>query len=151
MLDLSKVEANKMDLFAEDVDLAPFLRDTSGTVDTLIQRKSNRLVGELGKTLGTMHTDTVKLRQCLFNLLSNAAKFTDNGTITLTAHRETTSDGDWVAFAVRDTGIGIADSDEVAPCFRDDGAPGFRDDVAPCRQGPAGFSGVRSFGVERQA
>ncbi len=88
VLDLSKVEANKMDLFAEDIDVAAFVQDAAGTVDALIQRKSNRLVVDVGEALGTMHTDAVKLRQCLFNLLSNAAKFTENGTITLAARRE---------------------------------------------------------------
>ena len=81
VLDLSKVEANKMDLFAEDIDVAAFVRDAAGTVDALVGRKSNSLVIDLGDSVGTMHTDATKLRQCLFNLLSNAAKFTENGTI----------------------------------------------------------------------
>jgi PAS domain S-box-containing protein len=107
VLDLSKVEANKMETYAEDIPVASFLQEASSTVDALIQRKGNTLSLDLAPDLGTMHSDAVKLRQCLFNLLSNAAKFTENGTISLSARRETEREGDWVLFAVRDTGIGM--------------------------------------------
>ena len=117
VLDLSKVEANKMDLFAEDIDVATFVHDAAGTVEALIGRKSNRLVIDLGEALGEIHTDAVKLRQCLFNLLSNAAKFTENGTITLAAHREASADDSWVTFAVRDTGIGMT-PEQLAKLFQ---------------------------------
>ena len=117
VLDLSKVEANKMELFAEDVDLEPFLRDAASTVEPLVERKANRLVLDFSADLGVMHTDVVKLRQCLFNLLSNAAKFTQNGTITLAAHREVSADGDGIVFAVRDTGIGMT-AEQVGRLFQ---------------------------------
>ena len=117
VLDLSKIEANKMDLLAEDIAVEPFLRDAAGTVSALIGRKANTLVIEIGDNAGTLHTDVVKLRQCLFNLLSNAAKFTQDGTITLSVRRQASPDGDWIAFAVRDTGIGMT-PDQLARLFQ---------------------------------
>ena len=107
VLDLSKVEANKMDLFLEDTEVAPFLREAAATVDSLVRRKANTLVLDLAPDLGAMRTDVVKLRQCLFNLLSNAAKFTEGGRITLAVRREASAGGDRLSFAVADTGIGM--------------------------------------------
>ncbi len=103
VLDLSKVEANKMELFAEPIALAPFLEDVAATIDSLVKTKANTLSLELGDGLGVVRTDAVKLRQCLFNLLGNACKFTEKGQIALRVHR----DGDWLSFAVEDTGIGM--------------------------------------------
>ena len=107
VLDLSKVEAEKMELYAEDIDVATFVTDAAGTVESLVGKKGNILIVDVADHIGPARTDAVKLRQCLFNLLSNAAKFTENGTITLHAARETDTAGDWLRFAVRDTGIGM--------------------------------------------
>ncbi len=107
VLDLSKVEANKMEIVVEDVDIVRFVYDAVGTVEPLIQRKANRLVVDVAADTGSVRTDTVKLRQCLFNLISNAAKFTENGVITLSVRREASTTGDWISFAIRDTGIGM--------------------------------------------
>ncbi|MGI4796357.1 MAG: ATP-binding response regulator [Janthinobacterium lividum] len=107
VLDLSKIEANKMDIYIEQLDVASFAQDAASTVDSLVRRKGNTLVLDVGDSTGSMHTDTVKLRQCLFNLLSNAAKFTEDGRITLAVRRETSLGGDWLSFAVSDTGIGM--------------------------------------------
>ena len=115
ILDLSKVEANKMELLAEDIDLPAFLAETAGTVEALVARKNNRLVVDCPPDLGAMRSDAVKLRQCLFNLLGNAAKFTENGTITLSARREG-ADGT-LAFAVRDDGIGMT-PEQVSRLFQ---------------------------------
>ncbi len=117
VLDLSKVEANKMELVPEQIDIAAFARDAAGTVDALAGRKSNTLRIEVADDLGGMVTDAVKLRQCLFNLLSNAAKFTENGTITLSAKREQVGETDEVAFTVRDDGIGMT-PEQVARLFQ---------------------------------
>ena len=117
VLDLSKVEANKMELVPEDIDIAAFVRDAAGTVDALVARKDNKLVLEAADDLGTMRTDAVKLRQCLFNLLSNAAKFTESGTITLSVRREVNGGTDWVVFAVRDDGIGMT-PEQVSRLFQ---------------------------------
>lgn len=107
VLDLSKIEAERMDLYAETFDLATVLEEVGSTVGSLIGKKGNRLVIEHDGTLGTMHTDQVKIRQCLLNLLSNASKFTENGTITLSAHRSSDGSRDWVTLAVTDSGIGM--------------------------------------------
>ena len=107
VLDLSKIEANKMDTYVEEIDVGSFVQDAAATVDSLIRRKSNTLDLQAGPHLGTVRTDVVKLRQCLFNLLSNAAKFTEAGRITLSVRRDAEPSGDWLSFAVRDTGIGM--------------------------------------------
>ncbi len=95
VLDLSKIEANRMTSFAEEFDVATLVHDVASTVDSLIRQKGNALALDLGGAddgeavgLGSMRTDAVKLRQCLLNLLGNAAKFTEGGTITLTVRRE---------------------------------------------------------------
>ncbi len=87
VLDLSKIEANRMDTFAEEVDVAHLVDDVAATVGSLVEQKANVLVVEVEGDVGTMHTDIVKLRQCLFNLLSNASKFTEAGRITLHVRR----------------------------------------------------------------
>ncbi len=74
VLDLSKIEANRMDTFAEDVDVRQLVDEVAATVGSLIQQKSNALALEVEGDVGTMRTDVVKLRQCLFNLLSNACE-----------------------------------------------------------------------------
>ena len=113
VLDLSKIEANRMTSYAEDFDVATVAREAVSTVDSLVKRKDNTLVLELGEGLGGMHSDVVKVRQCLFNLISNAAKFTEAGRITLSAR----GDGEWVEFSVADTGIGMTE-DQVGRLFQ---------------------------------
>ncbi|KMO35079.1 histidine kinase [Methylobacterium variabile] len=108
VLDLSKVEAEKMELYAEDIDVAAFVTDAAGTVDALVAKKGNVLVLDVVGDAGRARTDAVKLRQCLFNLLSNATKFTERGTITLRAGRESDGHGEWLWFTVQDTGIGMS-------------------------------------------
>ncbi len=103
VLDLSKIEAGRMDTYAEEIDVAELVAEVEGTVGSLVARKNNDFVIDLGRNLGTMRTDVVKLRQCLFNLISNAAKFTEAGRITLGVRRS----GDALEFRVVDTGIGM--------------------------------------------
>jgi PAS domain S-box-containing protein len=107
ILDLSKIEAGKMDLYLETFEVAGMLRDVTATIQPLIQRKANRLVVDAPEALGEMHADVTKIRQALFNLLSNAGKFTEHGTITLTVGREVVDDVPWITFEVSDTGIGM--------------------------------------------
>ena len=83
VLDLSKIEAGKMTLFLEEFELGKVLREVEATVQPLIKKNANALVVECPEDIGTMRADLTKVRQILFNLLSNAAKFTDKGTITL--------------------------------------------------------------------
>ncbi|MBB3996779.1 response regulator [Aureimonas pseudogalii] len=107
VLDLSKIEAERMDVYAETFDLGTVMEEVASTVGSLVAKKDNRLVVEHAGDLGSVHTDQVKLRQCLINLLSNASKFTENGTIRLTAKRVTDDGRDWITFEVADTGIGM--------------------------------------------
>jgi PAS domain S-box-containing protein len=103
VLDLSKIEAGKMEVQPEDFDACALVQEVAATVEALVERRRNRLEVTCAPDLGGMHSDPVKLRQCLFNLLGNAAKFTEDGTIALTAERE----GGTLAFRVADTGIGM--------------------------------------------
>jgi len=103
VLDLSKIEADRMTTYAETFAVEELVRGVASTVASLVQQKDNEIVLDLAPDLGEMRTDQVKLRQCLFNLVSNAAKFTVNGRIVLRASRS----GDEVAFSVADSGIGM--------------------------------------------
>ncbi len=109
VLDLSKIEANRMDTFAEDVEVAALVNEAASTVGALVAQKGNQLVVDVAADAGAMHTDVVKLRQCLFNLLSNASKFTENGRVTLHVHREGEMDATTLVFQVSDTGIGMTE------------------------------------------
>ena len=105
VLDLSKIEAGRMEVAAEAFDVRRLVDEAAATVQALVARKGNSLVVDAAPDLGRMHSDPVKLRQILFNLLSNAAKFTENGTITLWAARLDSRDR--IGLAVTDTGIGM--------------------------------------------
>ena len=87
ILDLSKIEAGKMDVFLETFDVAALLDEVSATVEPLVAKNGNSSTSDCGPDLGTMRSDQTKMRQILFNLLSNAAKFTTQGRITLAARR----------------------------------------------------------------
>ena len=107
VLDLSKIEANRMTVFAEAFSLDTLIKSVADTVASLISKKNNTLVIEAEPSLGGMHTDQVKLRQCLFNLLGNAAKFTTDGVITLRVNHIDRGGQDWIEFAIVDSGIGM--------------------------------------------
>jgi signal transduction histidine kinase/CheY-like chemotaxis protein len=107
VLDLSKVEAGKLELVVETVDIEELLNDVATTVVPLVERNANTFELKCPPSVGTMLGDVTRLRQILFNLLSNACKFTENGTITLEVDRKPVHGRDWVQFRVRDTGIGM--------------------------------------------
>jgi signal transduction histidine kinase len=107
VLDFSKIDAGKMTLISETIDLAKLLKEVIETVQPLVQKNGNTLNVQLSGELGSMLADAVRLRQCLFNLLSNSSKFTHNGTIGLAAERKTVSGTTWIEFRVSDTGIGM--------------------------------------------
>ena len=109
VLDLSKIEAGKMEVFTEDFVVEPVLRDVASTIQPLMDKNHNRLFLEIAGSLGAMNSDQTKLRQNLFNLLSNAAKFTEDGEVTLQAAREQRPSGDWLVFRVADSGIGMTE------------------------------------------
>jgi len=107
VLDLSKIESGKMEAFAEDFDVGSLIDQVVGTVQPLMSRNGNQFIIQRGEQLGTAYQDLTKLRQSMMNLLSNAAKFTDEGSITLRADRKSQAGGQWLTFSVTDTGIGI--------------------------------------------
>ncbi|MCW6510423.1 response regulator [Lichenifustis flavocetrariae] len=110
VLDLSKIESGKMEVFAETFDVAVMARDVASTVQNLMAKKGNELVVRLEPRLGSMQSDITKLRQILLNLLGNASKFTEGGTVTLSVMRlPGGSGGDWLVFRVADTGIGMTE------------------------------------------
>ena len=108
ILDLSKIEADKMGIFTERLDFALLLQDVVNTASPLIERNSNTIQVDLPADLGVIHSDSTKMRQILLNLLSNAGKFTEHGHITLRAMRESSSATDWMSISITDTGIGIS-------------------------------------------
>lgn len=108
ILDLSKIEAGKMELYLEVFDITVLVDEIVNTIRPLVARNANTLSVEYADDLGMLYADMTKTRQILFNLLSNAAKFTAHGTITLTIAREPLADGTWVVFRIADTGMGIA-------------------------------------------
>jgi GAF domain-containing protein/CheY-like chemotaxis protein len=107
VLDLSKIEAGKMELYLETFDVVALVRDIAAVIQPLAGKNANRLEVRCPDEAGTMHADLTKVRQALFNLLSNACKFTDRGTISLVVTREAVGDQDWMVFNVSDTGIGM--------------------------------------------
>jgi signal transduction histidine kinase/DNA-binding response OmpR family regulator len=117
ILDLSKIEAGKMDLFLETFEIAPMLRDVVTTITPLVEKNANTLAVHHAADLGAMHADLTKVRQVLFNLLSNACKFTTQGTITLAVTREAVAGSDGLTFRVSDTGIGMT-SEQMAKLFQ---------------------------------
>lgn len=107
VLDLSKVEAGKTDLFIEPFSLAALIHEVTDACRPLIRRTSNRLYLELDPAADELHTDRIKVRQILLNLLSNAAKFTNDGDITV---RTTVAADDHIVLEVEDTGLGVPES-----------------------------------------
>ncbi|MDO9442891.1 MAG: response regulator [Beijerinckiaceae bacterium] len=117
VLDLSKIEAEKMEVYPEDFQVGDIVRDVAATVDALVTKKRNTFELRLDDdAVGSMHTDETKLRQCLINLLSNASKFTEDGRIELGVERSQRDGADWVTFTVTDTGIGMTE-EQVAKLF----------------------------------
>lgn len=113
ILDISKIEAGKMDLNLEDVDFDRLLDEVESTARPLAAKNTNEFIYKRDESIGTFRADATKLRQAIFNLLSNAAKFTQNGKITLEAKLETRDEGQqWISISVRDTGVGISDEQQ---------------------------------------
>jgi signal transduction histidine kinase len=111
VLDLSRIESNAVAISSETFELARFIEDVASTARPLMDNNDNRLAVRAIGELRSVSTDQTKLRQVVLNLLSNAAKFTSKGDITLTAKRDEKPGGDWLELAVTDTGIGIAEKD----------------------------------------
>ena len=108
ILDLSKVEAGRMDIFLEDVEIVPLLEEVRAIIVPLAEKNGNAVEYRVADNLGSMRTDRTKLKQSLLNILSNANKFTENGRVTLIAER-IQNGRTAVRFAISDTGIGMSE------------------------------------------
>jgi signal transduction histidine kinase/DNA-binding response OmpR family regulator len=107
ILDLSKIEAGRMELHLETFSIQPLVEDVAKTVETMAAKNGNRIVVNCQADIGSMHADQIRVRQALMNLLSNASKFTHDGIVTVTAARRVGSDAETIELAVADTGIGM--------------------------------------------
>jgi signal transduction histidine kinase/CheY-like chemotaxis protein len=116
VLDLSKIEAGRMDLYLENFEIPSMIDEVVATIDTLVKKNGNRLKVEVEPSVGEMYADLTKVRQTLFNLLSNAAKFTEGGEIVLAVRTERRNGQDGVRMAISDTGIGIPE-DKIEHIF----------------------------------
>ena len=117
VLDLSKIEAGRMELFLEDFDVATLLENIVDTATPLMQKNSNSFRIEYHTPPGRMYSDLTKLRQSLYNLLSNAAKFTEHGDILLELERFTENEKSWLSFSISDNGIGLSD-EQISKLFQ---------------------------------
>jgi len=113
ILDISKIEAGRMELYIEEIDIQAMIMDIVNTVSPLIERNNNHVQVNCSSDIGKMKADLTKLRQNLFNLMSNASKFTQNGLITVTVLRKE----EWIYFQIRDTGIGMS-SEQLQKIFK---------------------------------
>jgi signal transduction histidine kinase len=107
VLDLSKIESGKMTLYCENIDIAAMVRDIESTILPVVQKNGNTLTVEMPEDIGVIQSDLTKIRQTLFNLIGNAAKFTKAGQIRLTVGSHTKSRRQFITFAISDTGIGM--------------------------------------------
>ena len=116
ILDISKIEASKVDLYIEDLSILEMVEDVVGMAGPLAEKNANSLRVHCEGDVGTMRAERVKVRQTLFNLLSNACKFTRKGAIILAVTRRGEDGREWLAFEVTDTGVGM-DFDQISRIF----------------------------------
>jgi signal transduction histidine kinase len=107
ILDLSKIEAGRMELHLEPFPLVPVIKDVARTIEPMAMKIGNRLAIDCPVDMGTIHADQTRFRQSLLNLASNANKFTEKGTVTIAAHQAQEDGREWIILAVADTGIGM--------------------------------------------
>ncbi|MDD5321933.1 MAG: ATP-binding protein [Methylococcales bacterium] len=108
LLDLSKIEAGKMELCLEEIDLPLVINEVINTVQPIVDKNANKLSIQCPDIMPMIKTDSIKLRQILLNLLSNAGKFTHGGEINFTVMEENSPEAGWIVFKVSDTGIGMS-------------------------------------------
>jgi len=120
VLDLSKIEAGKMEIYVERFAMPALVEEIAAVVRPLADRKANALITSCAPEVGEMRADQTKVRQTLFNLLSNACKFTEGGTVSLDVRREwaPARGADEIVFEVTDTGIGMSE-EEMGRLFQD--------------------------------
>src|SRR6266516_1678991 len=117
ILDLSKIEAGKLELTSQTVQLAPLINEVTGTAGQLAEQNKNRLIVDTQEDLGALTVDSMRLQQILLNLLSNACKFTKEGEVRLRARR-VANGRDWIELAVADSGIGLT-AEQQAKLFQE--------------------------------
>jgi two-component system, NtrC family, sensor kinase len=118
ILDLSKIEAGRMELQLEAFPLAPLIADVVKTIEPLTAKNANQVAVNCDGAIGTLHADQMRLRQAMLNLMSNANKFTERGTIKVNARQGQENGRDWVTIAVADTGIGMT-PEQVGKLFQE--------------------------------
>jgi len=118
ILDLSKIEAGRMELQLEPFALAPLIANVVKTIEPLAAKNANQVAVQCDAEIGTLHADQMRLRQALLNLMSNANKFTDHGTITIDARQGQEDGRDLVSIAVSDTGIGMT-AEQMGKLFQE--------------------------------
>jgi two-component system NtrC family sensor kinase len=118
ILDLSKIEAGRMELHLESFDLGPLIDGVIKTIEPLAAKNGNQVAFHCDAAIGTMHADQMRLRQALLNLMSNANKFTDRGTITINAGQRQQNGRNWITLAVMDTGIGMT-AEQMGKLFQE--------------------------------
>jgi signal transduction histidine kinase len=118
ILDLSKIEAGRMELHLESFALAPLIDDVVKTIKPLAAKNANQVSVHCDAAIGKIHADQMRLRQALLNLMSNANKFTDRGTITINASQGQENGSDWITLAVTDTGIGMT-AEQMGKLFQE--------------------------------
>jgi signal transduction histidine kinase/DNA-binding response OmpR family regulator len=117
ILDLSKIEAGKMELHLEAFAIAELIEEVASTIEIQVAKNGNTLENICAPDVGIMRADLSKVRQGLFNLVSNAAKFTHDGQIKIEAERHVMDGNDWIIFRVSDTGIGLT-ADQIVRLFQ---------------------------------
>ena len=118
ILDLSKIEAGRMELQLETFALVPVINDVAKTIEPMATKNSNRIVLDCPTDLGTIHADQTRFRQSLLNLASNANKFTEQGAVTIAARQRQEKGRDWITLAVTDTGIGMT-AEQMGKLFQE--------------------------------
>jgi signal transduction histidine kinase len=118
VLDLSKIEAGRMELYLERFSVTALVSEIAAVIQPLANKNDNRLEVQCDPAVGEMLADPTKVRQALFNLLSNACKFTERGTVALKARREPGDANGWLVFDVTDTGIGLTE-EQLGRLFED--------------------------------
>jgi signal transduction histidine kinase len=118
ILDLSKIEAGRMELQLESFALAPLIADVVKTIEPLAAKNANRVAVKCDSAIGTLHADQMRLRQALLNLMSNANKFTERGTITIDARDAQENGREEITIAVADTGIGMT-AEQIGKLFQE--------------------------------
>jgi signal transduction histidine kinase len=118
ILDLSKIEAGRMELQLEDFALAPLIDGVVKTIEPLAAKNENRVAVSCDGAIGTLQADQMRLRQALLNLMSNANKFTERGTIFVDARQAQENGRTWITIAVADTGIGMT-PEQMGKLFRE--------------------------------